>query len=72
MAAARKCDICGKFYEPYNNMYIDYSCRKNPDHTNGFTLLNIVNDGDFATTNIQDCCPECMESIKRYIESLKS
>ena len=20
MAAARKCDICGKFYEPYNNV----------------------------------------------------
>ena len=34
MALARKCDVCGRFYESYNE-------KKNSENPNGFMFLSI-------------------------------
>lgn len=65
MAIAKKCDVCGVLYEPYNK-------RKNPDKTNGIMFLNIDDDQDYFMNYTMDCCPECMKSIKEHIEFLKN
>ena len=57
MAAAKKCDICGKLYEEYNFKQSKYNF-------NGFMLLNI----DYGPTC--DCCPKCIKSIRGHINSL--
>ena len=64
MAIAKKCDICGKLYETYN------VCR-NPNKPNGLQLLSIDDKREFYSYSLIDCCPECMESIKNHMESLK-
>lgn len=64
MAKAKKCDICGKFYEMYN-------VRKDSRKPNGFHMLNIDEDGRYFSGPVVDCCPECMTSIQNHIESLK-
>lgn len=66
MALAKKCDICGKFYEPYSV--------KEDKEPNGVAFIH-VNDrnGDWwaAGRGKLDCCPECMESILIHIMRLK-
>lgn len=64
MAKAKKCDICGKFYEMYN-------VRKDSCKPNGFQMLNIDADGRYFSGPVVDCCPECMTSIQNHIENLK-
>lgn len=65
MAKAKKCDICGKFYEMYN-------VRQDSRKPNGFQMLNIDADGRcYFSGPTVDCCPECMASIQNHIESLK-
>lgn len=64
MAAARKCDICGKFYEPYNNV-------RDPGKPNGIRFLNIASDTTFWDHEKLDCCPECIDSIKTHLENIK-
>lgn len=58
MAAAKKCDICGKLYEEYN-------VKQSKNNFNGFMLLNI----DYGP--VCDCCPNCIRSIREHINSLK-
>lgn len=66
MAAAKKCDICGKLYE-------EYSTRFDERDVNGFEMVYIDEDGEFGggVPTALDCCPECMESIKNHIECLR-
>lgn len=63
MASAKKCDICGKLYEEYN-------FKKSLEDYNGFMLLNIDSQGSYFRGPVCDCCPECMNSIKEFIEKL--
>lgn len=64
MALARKCDICGKFYERYNE-------RPDPKNTNAIMFVNITANGNYCDNSTADCCPECMSFIRAHIESLK-
>ena len=64
MALAKKCDICGKLYEVYN-------FGKSSNKPNGFMLLNIDSTMNYFKGPVRDCCPECMNSIMKHIESLK-
>jgi hypothetical protein len=64
MAKAKKCDVCGKFYEMYN-------VRQDSRKPNGFQMLNIDADGRYFSGPTVDCCQECMTSIQNHIESLK-
>ena len=64
MRIAKKCDLCGAFY---TNYHIEYDSK----NINGIATLNIDKKGCYFTHNVIDCCPECMESIKNHLESLR-
>lgn len=61
---AKKCDICGAFYESYNE-------RNDPCSPSGFMLVNVCANGSYYESGITDCCPKCMAAIMDTIESLK-
>ena len=64
MAAAKKCDICGELYEEYNTTL-------NKEKPNGVIFCSADNDHKYYGYGITDCCPGCMDSIKKHIDSLK-
>lgn len=65
MANAKKCDICGKFYDHYQNIKLE----------NGMTM-----DGcmiEFASNNgvrwkSLDLCPECMTKVHTLLHDILS
>ena len=66
MSLARKCDICGGFYEHYGK-------------SKSGILFNEPNTIEFiyaGNSDIRldryDCCPECMAEITRVINNLKA
>ena len=63
MALARKCDVCGRFYESYNE-------KKNSENPNGFMFLSIDTTNQYFSYGKTDCCPVCMESILKHIKRL--
>lgn len=65
MSIARKCDICGKLYESYNDAGMK------GDRHNGIRFVTTYNDGSVRGGFIQDCCPECMKTIEDFVDSLK-
>ena len=62
---AKKCDVCGALYEAYSWKTPNYL---NP---NGFVFLSITNSQTYTPHSIQDCCPNCMSKLKRFIYELK-
>lgn len=66
MSVARKCDVCGKLYEPYK---IDY---KN-NEINGFSLLYRSTTHDDCLTKGKnfDCCEECLKKIINMVNNNK-
>lgn len=64
MAAAKKCDICGKLYESYTTEI--HFGRINIDG-NG---IRFARDNNLGTNTI-DCCPDCMESIMLHLKNLR-
>lgn len=64
MASAKKCDICGAFYEQYN-------VNNNSEKTNGFMFLNIDSRSKYYTHTAIDCCPDCMSYICVCISNKK-
>lgn len=64
MAIARKCDVCGKFYEEYNT-------KRDKKNTNGFMFLNRLDNRNYYDHDPYDCCPECMTSIRNYVNALR-
>lgn len=65
MAMAKKCDICGKFYETYN-------IKHNENKTSGLMFLNVDEYRKYFSNTVIDCCPECMKSIKNHIDLLRN
>ena len=63
MSIAKKCDICGKYYESYNT-------KNNSEKTNGLMFLTIDDRQQYHSHNVIDTCPECMDSIKAHIDNL--
>ena len=53
---AKKCDICGTFYAPYNN-------GRNDNEPNSLRLLREDEEFDLIAKNRYDCCPDCMNKI---------
>lgn len=69
MAIAKKCDICERLYEPYNEQKNLNDCIR----PNGFMYLNIATtcgNSKYACGKANDCCPVCMGSITDFIDSL--
>lgn len=66
MALARKCDICGKLYEPYER------CYGNSEGMNGLALVKLNERQGFdRITEVVDACPECLWSVLDHIHTLK-
>ena len=63
MAIAKKCDLCGKYYEQYNY-------KNSSSDTNGFMLLNIDANGKYWSHSPYDCCPDCMNHIRSTINDM--
>lgn len=63
MALAKKCDICGRFYETYNS-------KNNQLKPSGIMFVNVCVDDTFYSGDVTDCCPECMATIVEAVESL--
>lgn len=64
MSIAKKCDICGELYEPYNT-------KNNAENTNGLKFLNIDKHMGYFEHDPIDLCPTCMKSIREHIAYLK-
>lgn len=60
MAIARKCDRCGKLYEPYN--------LKNKDGMNTLKSIQIDDVGSQTLLNKIDLCPECCEAFNKWLK----
>lgn len=67
MSLAKKCDICGKLYEPYTTE-CDFR------GVNGIVLVFIDEEGEYGTPpdTATDCCPECMKAIMQFIDGLRN
>lgn len=63
MAAAKKCDLCGKLYEPYNE-------GQNSKKPNGYILISIDTNRKYYDYGSTDCCPDCMETLLQCIKRL--
>ena len=68
MAIAKRCDICGTYYEPYNIAVSGPEAKK---LNNGITFISNDNNGRYFAGECMDCCPICLGSIKDRIEQLK-
>ena len=64
MAIAKKCDICGKLYERYNEL-------EDQNKPNRFRLIALMRTKKYYVYKVTDCCPDCMESILQHIERLR-
>ena len=67
MSLAKKCDICGKLYEPYTTE-CDFR------GVNGIVLVFIDEEGEYGTPpdTATDCCPGCMKAIMHFIDRLRN
>lgn len=68
MAMARKCDICGSYYENYGrNTLLNI-----PTEPNSIVLANnkYFSSQEYSSMGHYDCCPDCMDSIKEHLKSL--
>lgn len=59
MSDARRCDICGNFYE--------IELGKN----DGFAFFNTYSGAGRGYDRLKDCCPDCVKAIKELLESRK-
>lgn len=64
MGYAKKCDRCGKFYEPYN-------VENDSENINGITTLNIDHKGCYFSHNVIDLCPDCKNSFEAWYKAGK-
>ena len=67
MSLARKCDICGKFYEFYGD---GEGPGKREPNTLILKFAGPPLSGKSATVSENDCCPECMREIERVLYNL--
>lgn len=69
MALAKKCDICGDYYDPYE---VEMDGKK----LNGFTWTwaDVLEANEFLCPMDEaiDCCPECMRKIQHFVKTLRN
>ena len=64
MADAKKCDICGKFYEYYKGVKLDNNGRI----LNGCKIRFVSDDN--VVQNSADLCRECMIKVRTLLASI--
>lgn len=62
MAAARKCDRCGKLYEPYN-------LKDDSKHINGIIFVNVDEQRKYYDHGIIDLCPDCSTEFINWFQN---
>lgn len=66
MSLAKKCDICGKYYEDYSMVF------KN-EKINAFVFVETDEECRYnCSKDATDCCPECLSSITHHIRMLET
>ena len=60
MALAKKCDMCGKFYDEYN-------FSKDYKNINGIMILNLDMNDYYYTNRPLDLFPSCKNSLKKWL-----
>lgn len=64
MSRAHRCDICAKYYNPYEQKV---------DKVNGLVNgIAIIHKGfdDYIARKLLDTCPECLDSIIKLMNEL--
>lgn len=66
MALAKRCDICGKYYDYY---------KKIPEKGIFFNTVDLCIKDEFSTNAVAahnriDCCPECANIVRGMIDNL--
>lgn len=56
MAVSKKCDICGKYYDPVNSGSANWIA---------FCKLK---DVSYSILNTLDCCDDCLEAVQNFIK----
>lgn len=60
MSDARRCDICGNYYEVKQG------------EKDGFALFYTYNNGGMrGYDRVEDCCPDCIKAFEKVIEERK-
>ena len=66
MACAKKCDRCGKYYDPFHGR-ID-KCECNAIHTS-----NVHDTGcSYTDAKIYELCPDCFDKFSEWIHMIDS
>ena len=65
MAKARKCDVCEKYYTPYNES------RMNTKPNSIRFTTSEPDDSTWSCGDRIDLCPSCMKAIQDHIKYLK-
>lgn len=60
MARVRRCDRCGKYYEPYENR----------DNAIGTVTFN-MDDEEIVVEEYKDLCPECMNEFTDWYKTVE-
>lgn len=61
---AKKCDICGKFYE----CYAGHQVFKEGSGANALSLFDAYPSSNCCTRREYDLCQDCMQKIWEFIE----
>ena len=72
MAVARKCDICGSFYESYSVESIAFPNSFKGRNINAIMFTNLYDDRKYCSNSVFDCCTTCLTSIEELIISLRN
>lgn len=64
MARARKCDRCGKLYEPKSAPIKHFN---SGGKSNGIHLVDKSLDNKYFTVACIDLCPECLEDLSIWL-----
>lgn len=63
MSIARKCDICGSYYDLHG-------IQSGKENTNVIMFLNEDMNGKHYKNDVVKCCSRCMKSIRVYIDAM--
>ena len=71
MADAKKCDRCGKLFEPYN-YNIDEGCKVPSRYTNILVKNISITKGAYKKFGEYDLCKECSDSFLEWLSKPKA
>lgn len=63
MATAKMCDVCGKFYRPYDTDENDQT------RFNSIACLNMDDNGKYYSNTPKDLCQECQLKLTIFFNS---